>query len=155
MGPSKVGGGLPTRVSGAVLGVQELKSSGSVASLHCLRPTASVEGCRAAVPQVWHPGVPRGGSGTLRSAVELLLPFPDVWGREGDLHVNLWGRTTLGLLFAARSAVGLGLPPNKSIKKACYVVVNHFPFFYTIVCCMQAWYMRAPKITINFKQSMN
>ena len=81
--PSEVGGGLPNQVSGAVLGVQELKSSGSVASLHCLRPTANVEGSRAAVPQVWHPGVPRGGSGITQVCGRVASAFPRCLGPRG------------------------------------------------------------------------
>jgi len=81
--PSKVRAGLPNEVSGSVLGVQELKSSGSVESLHCLRPAASMEGCRAAIPQVWHPGVPPGGSGTTQVCGRVVSSFPYVLGREG------------------------------------------------------------------------
>jgi len=102
--PSKVGGGLPVQVSGAVLWEQELESSGSVASLQCLRTTASVEGCGAAVPQVWHPGVPHGRSGTTQVWGRVASAFPRCLGPKGDLRVNLCGGTTLGLPFAARLA---------------------------------------------------
>jgi len=101
--------GYQTRSQLLSWGVQELKSSGSVASPHCLRPTASVEACtvgRSSGVAFWGPSWRRWHNSALRWGCSA---FRRCLGPQGDPHVNLWGRTTLGLLFAARSAVGLGL----------------------------------------------